>query len=144
MAYVTNTEVIASIGNDKAAQLTTDSGTVPSTTELDKARDGSEGLVNSYLGKLYTVPVDLAAHPDVDATLTAFVIAITVYQLYLRRPPIPDDITTARDNAIAWLKDVAAGKVVLPAATAPASATTNEPSLEYGSNEQNLSTMRDY
>ena len=144
MSYITNQEIIDRVGNDKAAQLTTDSGTVPSTTVLNEIRLSTEGEVNGYLAKRYKVPIDMTTHTELDAVLTGFVLDVAVYRMHARRPPIPDDVGKARDQAIKWLEKVSRGEIVLPAATTPASATADKPYMEHGSNDPNISTMRDH
>jgi phage gp36-like protein len=143
MGYIVNQDIIDRVGSAAALQLTTDSGSSPSTTVLDEVRLSSEGEVNGYLATRYAVPVDLTAHADVAATLKAFTLDITVYRLHLRRPPVAEDIRNARNDAVKWLEGVAKGAIDLPAATTPASSTSDQPMAEWGSQAQNAATLRD-
>jgi len=68
---------------------------------------------------------------------------VAVYRLHARRPPVPADVRTMRDDAIKWLKDVSNGVIVLPATVTPASTTADDPTAAWGSKEQNAATMRD-
>lgn len=133
MSYIVNQDIIDRVGNDTAAQLTTDSGTTPDQTVLDKIRLNSEGEANSYLSKRYAVPVDLTAHADLAEALKGFVLDIAVYRLSLRRLPVPKDYEQARNNAIKWFERVAKGEVHLPAAVTPASTTSDDPPPSWGS-----------
>jgi len=143
MAYIVNQDIIDRVGNTRAVQLTTDSGSVVSTTVLDEVRLSSEGEVNGYLAKRYAVPVDLTAHPDVAATLKGFTLDIAVYRLNTRRAPASDDIRTMRNNAIEWFKRVADGTINLPVETTPATTTADGETAAWGSKDQNAATMRD-
>jgi phage gp36-like protein len=143
MSYIVNQDIVDRVGSDRAVQLSSDSGTAVNTNVFDEVRLSSEGEVNGYLAKRYAVPVDLTAHPDLDATLSGFTLDIAVYRLMLRRPPVPEDYRRAYDNAVKWLVAVSEGKVNLPADTPPASATADAPTIDWGSSEQNAATLRD-
>ena len=124
MAYIVNQDIIDRVGNAKAAQLTTDSGSVPSQTVLDEVRESAEGEANGYLARRYATPVDLSAHADLAGTLKGFVLDIAVYRLMSRRPPVGDDARAGRDDAIATLRPTRAFvKVDLPVLGLPTSAT---------------------
>ena len=143
MSYIVNQDIIDRVGNAKAAQLTTDSGSTPDSAVLDEVRKSSEGEADSYLARRYATPVDLTAHPELAATLKGFVLDIAVYRLHGRRAPVSEAHEKARDQAIEWLKQLAEGKIVLPAASTPSSTNADDPLSAWGSKEQNLSTMRD-
>lgn len=127
MSYIVNQDIIDRVGPDAAVQLTTDSGSVADSDVLDEVRKGAEGEVNGYLANRYKVPVDLSAHADIADTLKSFTLDIAVFRLHARRPPVSEDIRTARDDAVKWLRDVAAGTIVLPASITPASTTSDDP-----------------
>lgn len=133
MAYIVNQDIIDRVGNERAAQLTADSGTTPDQAVLDEVRLGAEGEVNSYLNRRYAVPVDLTAHADVAAALKRFVLDIAVYQLESLRPPAPDTARMVRDDAIKWLERVAKGEINLPTATTPAGTKSDDPRSSWGS-----------
>ena len=143
MAYIVNQDIIDRVGSNAAAQLSADSGGTPAATVLDEVRLSSEGEVNGYLATRYAVPVDLSAHADLAATLKAFTMDIAVYRLHLRRPPVAEDVRRSRDDAVKWLEGVAKGVIDLPAATTPASTTSDQPGASWGSKEQNAATLRD-
>ncbi len=78
--------------------------------------DGTEGEVNSHLALRYTVPVDGTVNPDAVALLRSIVLDLVEYRLHARRPPVPAEVAAKRVAAVDWLKSVAEGRVVLPAA----------------------------
>ena len=133
MAYIVNQDIIDRVGNERAAQLTADSGTTPDQTVLDEVRLGAEGEANGYLGRRYEVPVDLTAHADLAATLKRFVLDIAVYQLMSRRDPASETSRRVRDDAVKWLERIAKGEIVLPAATTPAGTNSDNPKSSWGS-----------
>lgn len=141
MAYIVNQDIIDRVGNDAAVQLTTDTGSTPSTTVLDEVRQSAEGEADGYLARRYAVPVDLTAHPELAATLKGFVLDIAQSRLMSRRPPVSEAIRLARTDAVAWLAAVGKGEVVLPAASTPASTNADDPIGGWGSDAPNLSTL---
>ena len=133
MAYLTNDDLIARVGTVAAVQLTTDSGAEVDTDVLDEARLGAEGEANGYLAKRYQVPVNLTEHADLAATLKSMVLDLAVYKLMGRRPPVPPDQRTAREDAVKWFERISEGKIVLPAAVTPASTSSDDPPPTWGS-----------
>lgn len=77
-------------------------------TAVDRAIAAAESLADSYLRSRYTVPV--ADPPD---QLVEAVSHIALWSLY--RGPGPEHAKLRRDEAVAWLKDVGAGRADLPA-----------------------------
>jgi phage gp36-like protein len=73
--------------------------------------------VDSYLARRYAVPVSTVGSTDLALALKAITVDLAVHRLYERKPPMPADIRLRRDAAIAWLKAVGDGGVVLPAST---------------------------
>ena len=137
MSYISNQDIIDRVGSATALQLTTDSGVDTIDPDvLTEARQSAEGEANGYLGRRYAVPVNLTAHADLAATLKGFTLDIAVYRLMNRRQPVAEGHKTARDDAIRWLQLVAEGKIVLPAASTPASTTSDDPTGTWGSSDQ--------
>ena len=115
MAYVTNNDIEERLGTAAYIQLTDDTGSGSADIDkVDEARLGAEGEVNSYLGRRYAVPIDLAAHAEVADVLKSFVLDLVEYRLHSRRPPVPGAVSSKRNQAIAWLDRVAGAEVVLP------------------------------
>lgn len=118
MAYVTADDVQERLGDALYVQLTDDEGT--GAADLDRVNEaigGAEGEVNSYFGQRYAVPVSLSGQDILADVLRSFVLDLVEHRLHARRPPIPDDVVSKRSEALVWLKRVAEGEVVLPAAT---------------------------
>ncbi len=116
MGYATNADVEERLGTALYVQLTDDTGTGSADTDkVTEARQGAEGEVNSYLGRRYSVPVDVAAHAEVAGVLKSVTLDLVEFRLHERRPPVPEDVRRKRDAAVKWLEMVASGAVVLPA-----------------------------
>lgn len=77
------------------------------TAVLDAAIAEAGAVIDSYLGGRYTLP--LATTPP---ALTAAACHLTRYALYDDRAP--ERVRELRDEAVAWLRDLAAGRAVLP------------------------------
>lgn len=113
------------------ANLTSASGSTPDATVVGEILDGAEGETNSYLASRLAVPVDLSAHSDSAAFLRSLVLDLAVYAAHLRRPPVPEEVLTARNSRVEWLVRFAKGEVALPAETAPEPTVQDEPSGTY-------------
>lgn len=118
MAYATLDDLAERTSTEELIRLT-DRATPPAGV-IDVARvtqvlDGASALADSYLAARYPIPA--ASTP----ALRDAVISIARADLYTST--IPDKVAADRQTAIAWLRDVAAGRAVLPgqaSATAPA------------------------
>ncbi len=118
MSYVSNSEIESWIGTDAYIALTDDNGSgVADETKVDAVREASEGEVNSYLATRYRTPVDCTGRAEVAAVIKGVVLDLVAYRLYGRRPPVEDDVTRRRDEAVAWLARVAEGLAQLPSIT---------------------------
>jgi len=120
MSYITNGDIEKRIGTTAYIELTDDAGTGSAdSTLVDEARLGAEGEANSYLANRYAVPVDLSEEPEAAAALKTFVLDLAAYRLHSRKPPVPDDFTRRRNEAIRWFERIASGTVHLPTALMP-------------------------
>ncbi len=137
MAYVTNNDIEERLGTAAYIQLTDDTGSGSADIDkVDEARLGAEGEVNSYLGRRYAVPIDLAAHAEVADVLKSFVLDLVEYRLHSRRPPVPGAVSSKRNQAIAWLDRVAKADVILPSVEPIAENPAKGLAAETSSNER--------
>ena len=84
----------------------------PNAGSMDDARitealDAASAKLDSYAGGRYTLPL-VASDQVKDLTLV-----IAIYKLHALRPPAPDQVRLDYEDAIKFLKDVAAGKATL-------------------------------
>ncbi|KPL10736.1 hypothetical protein AMJ85_05300 [candidate division BRC1 bacterium SM23_51] len=112
--YIDNAYMIDRLGTARATQLSAESGTEPDTDQIDDVIGEAEGVVNGYLANRVDVPVDETQYPKTFAALKGLTYAIAQFILAGRRPPVPDDWKIAYNEAIAYLKGVAEGKIGLP------------------------------
>ena len=120
MAYLTNADIEQRLGHLVYVQLTDDAGTGAANEALvSEARLGSEGEVDSYVGRRCVVRVDLGAHPELAGVLKSVTLDLAEYRLHARRAIAPAEVKAKRDAALRWLERIAAGEVVLPAASTP-------------------------
>lgn len=119
MGYITNEDLERRLGSEAFLELTDDEGTgQPNAARADEARLGAEGEADSYFAVRYAVPVDLGADPRAAAVVRSFTLDLAAYRLHGRRPPVPPDVARRRDEAVAWLREVARGTAHLPASAA--------------------------
>lgn len=117
-AYVATADIYNVLSSKLVAQLTDDTnGTTVDTDKVDSALDRAEGVVNSYVGKQYDVPLDTPVSGDiVHAVLT-----LSVCYLYRRRPgALPAEAKEACKDVMEWLEKVASGELPLDTVTADA------------------------
>lgn len=87
------------------------------TAVVTAAIEAASNLIDSYIGQRYALPLD-----TVPGTLKAACQDLARYELYTMEPTAI--VKQRRDQAVAWLKDLAAGRAALDAAavTPPAPA----------------------
>lgn len=122
MTYATKQDLIDRFGESELIELS--DRAEPPTGEVDddvvaKALSDADDTINSYIAKRYELP--LASTPS---RLVKIAVDLARYDLHLNRRP--EGVEKDRDEAIAFLKDVSAGRAVLDVAgaePAPAGAT---------------------
>lgn len=108
MPYATRQDLIDRFGVEEMTQLTDrdGSGTLDPAL-LDRALATADGLIDGYLAGRYALPLD-----PVPAPLAVIAADLARYELY--DDAVPDLVRDRRDAAIARLKDLAAGRWLLP------------------------------
>ena len=112
--YVTNADIIAWVGNERAYQLTTDTGTTPDTALIDDKIEEAEGEVNSAVAMRTSLTPTEADHPTSFYMLRGWVTAIVVYKLALRRPNMPEDWKSEYEIVMAALERLRKGQIEMP------------------------------
>jgi len=108
MAYCSEEDLLKMIPQSELAELTAESGEVPDSLIIAEAISKAEAEIDSYLGVKYVVP--LAAPP---ARVKTLAVELAVYHLYSRRSVMPPVRQQNYEEAVAFLKQVAAGQVVI-------------------------------
>lgn len=111
MAYITIDELRAYLQKKDIEQLSDDvNGTSDAEEVITPILESATDICNSYIGVRYTVPLTAPDYAIKDACAK-----IATYYLHLRRDwTVTETIEKAYEAAIAWLKNVAQGKAVLP------------------------------
>ncbi len=110
MSYATLSDLINRAGDVEVRQIADrDRDGTPDPDVIEAAIRDGENMVNGYVAAKYAVP--LASVPDLVRTWT---VSIARYVLHRNTPP--DHVRTDFEDAIKALKDVAAGRLVLPVA----------------------------
>ncbi len=79
--------------------------------------DQVEGKMNSYLGARYAIPVDVSGGGDLAAALRGYALDLAAHLTWINSPLSADESKDTKrpyDDAMKWLREVAAGKAVLP------------------------------
>lgn len=109
MAYAVQADLVPRrLTQQELVQLTNDTGenTVDAANVTAILTEAS-AVVDSYCRERYTIPLQSSEQ------VKGLTLDIGVYKLFLRRRRVTADIEKAYENAIAFLRDVAAGKAGL-------------------------------
>jgi len=113
MPYCTIPKLKTRIPEETLIQLTDDEGAgIINETRINEIGIGVDGWIDSYLGKVTTVPLT-----TVPAIIEDHAITGRIYRLYRRRTVIPESIQKDYDKAENHLKDIAKGLAALPPTT---------------------------
>lgn len=128
MAYCAQADIEKLIPELELAELTTESGSTPDSDVVTEAIAKADAIIDAYCGKQYSVPFDSV--PEMVESLS---IDIAVYRLYLRRRVVPDPARQRYEDAMAFLKDVSRGAVVIGTTDSPpdTASGSNEVQLDY-------------
>lgn len=108
MSYATITDLTARIGDPELRQIADrNRDMMPDQDVIDAALVHADNLVNGYVAVKYDVP--LTAVPDLVRTW-----AVSIARYILHRNGAPEHVAQDYKDAIASLKDVAAGRIALP------------------------------
>lgn len=117
MPYSTQADILNRMTQQELVQLTDDAGTgVVDAAKVDAAIAAADSLIDAYAGARYALP--LASSEQV-RTLS---VDLAIFELEKRRRRIRDVTQQARDQALAFLRDVAAGRATLEQAATPQAA----------------------
>jgi phage gp36-like protein len=108
MAYCSEDDLLKMIPQADLADLTVESGEVPDSLIVIDAISKAAAEIDSYLGVKYVVP--LSAPPD---QVKALAVDLAIYHLFSRRSIIPPVWQQRYDAAVAFLKQVVAGQLVI-------------------------------
>lgn len=121
MAYATQQDLETRFGPDELVERTDRAGgqTIDAAV-VQRALEDASGEIDSYLGGRYAVPVD-----PVLPVLTALCCDIARYRLW--QPVASEGVRQAYQDAVRFLRDVAAGAAVLAGALPPAAPVSGGP-----------------
>jgi phage gp36-like protein len=105
MAYCTQNDLLKLIPEREMAELTAESGETPDAEVVSAAIAQADAEIDAYLAVRYVLP--LAATP---ARVKALSLDMAAYHLYSRRSVMSETRRDKYKDAVAFLKDVAAGR----------------------------------
>ncbi|TSA12996.1 MAG: DUF1320 domain-containing protein [Deltaproteobacteria bacterium] len=103
--YCTQDDLLKLVPELELAQITAESGDVPDAAVVSEAIAKAAAEIDAYLAVRYQLP--LAATP---ARVKSLAVDLSLYHLYSRRSVAPEVRRQKYEDAIAFLKLVAAGK----------------------------------
>ncbi|MGB0218347.1 MAG: gp436 family protein [Sinimarinibacterium flocculans] len=107
MGYASQDDLVARFSEQELIQLTDrDNEGAIDTDVVDRALADADELINSYLSQRYPLPL-----PSTPAVLTSRASDIARFRLYDDAPT--EEVRKRYEEAIAWLRDVVAGKAGL-------------------------------
>jgi phage gp36-like protein len=119
MPYATQQDLIDRFGEEELVQLTDKTNIPPSTIDavpVDRALSDAAALIDSYLAKLYRLP--LSAVPQILTKASA-----DIARFFLYGKSAEETVTNAYKDAVTWLTSISKGLVTLDAeGVAPAEA----------------------
>jgi len=122
MAYVTQQEMIDRFGEDELIQLTdrTGNGTIDADV-LERAIDDASAIMDGYIGARYVVPLSDPV-PDIVSVTAADLVRCQLYD-----SGTVDKAEARCERAMKWLRDVAAGRAMIPGVEASEDVTVGAP-----------------
>jgi phage gp36-like protein len=123
MAYAVLNDLVQMVPEEELAQLTTERGELPDPVVAAEAIARADAEIDSYLAVRYRVPISPVAD-----RLKALSVNVALYHLYARRGVTPEVRRRGYEDAVAFLKLVAAGQAVIEGADgeAPSSRQAEE------------------
>jgi len=123
------------ISLEQLRQLTGDSDTIVIQSVVDSAIRDADDMINSYCGRKYVVPFD-----PIPSRIRNLSSALATFNLFEKRlsntgGDVPDGIRKMYDNAVSFLKDVAAGRAVIDGAVTP-TVNTNRSGGSFHANDR--------
>jgi phage gp36-like protein len=111
MAYCDLNDLLKMMPLAELAELTAESGYEPDETVVAEAVAKAEAEIDSYLGTRYAVPLS-----PVPAIVKSVAADLAFYHLYSRRSVAPSVRRQKYVDAVAFLKEVAAGRALIESA----------------------------
>lgn len=141
MPYCTLDDILGGIDEEDVVSYTDDFDTgLVNMANVDKAILGADALIDSFVARRYTVPVD-----PVTDMIRELAVDIAIYKICSRRSQAPEERRQKYDDAVKYLEKIASGKAVLPeAASAPAGSSDHAVSVSSNTRVFSRESMKGY
>jgi len=126
MTYAIRSDITEKYGPDALYPAADQDGSIDGA-KVTQALNAAASIIDSYIGTRHMLPL-----PTVPETLKRVCIDIAVYEMSPDADTLTDEITARNKAAIAWLKDVSAGRASLGLAS-PSGRTSARPVVVTGS-----------
>jgi phage gp36-like protein len=121
MAYCSEEDILQMLPQAELAELSAESGDTPDPEVVADAIAKADGEIDSYLAMRYAVPLN-----PVPARVKALSVDLAIYHLYSRRSVVPTVRWQKYADAIAFLKEAAAGRTRIEGASGEPPTTPRE------------------
>lgn len=107
MTYATTANLVEAFGELELIQLTDVNAVAIDQARVDRALASADELLNSYISRRYPLPL-----PSTPPVLTSRACDIARFRLH--KEGMHEEVRERYEEAVAWAKDVAAGRANLP------------------------------
>lgn len=140
--YFTSAELKARFEDDaELISLTDGSGSIDEDV-ITEVVNSAHGFMNGYLARRYATPISATGDADLASTLRGVGLDIAEVKLMRRGEIVPEAKQRQYDEAVGWLKDVAKGMIVLPAAATPEPSIADVPVADWGDQDAESTSDR--
>jgi phage gp36-like protein len=112
MAYCTQADIVKLLPEGELAQLTAETGSTPDAAVVSEAIAKAGAEIDAYLAVRYVLPLETTPNQ-----VKHLAVDLAIYHLYSRRGMMLEIRGKNYDKAVAFLKDVAAGRAEIIGAT---------------------------
>jgi len=113
MSYSTNDDLLIEMSNSDLARLTGDAnGVTINNDRIDYARSTADNLIDSYLYGRYQLPLPTIPDPIIKQISIDLTLSI-LHEIAYRTALVPQTILQRKADALAKLKDIQLGNIIL-------------------------------
>lgn len=139
MTYATQADLEDAFGASELVQIADrDGDSLPDPGFLAAVLERADSFIDGYLAGRYALPLDAPYPPVIVAT------ACDLARYWLYDDAAPERVKEAFDAAVAWLKDISAGRALLQLPAATENADVGSPDYTASDRVFSADTLADY
>ena len=117
MAYATLSEAKSAFGDRRTLRTSAGNTEEPPQEYFERKLEAMAGIMDSYIGIIYSVPVDTSNDDRLAALLSEVNICLFLFAVTSGTAGISEGIETRHAACMKWLKMISEGTAVIPGAT---------------------------